>query len=97
MSESTSTYVLGNHLRGFFEGAFSSVDEAWSILSRRFLLSYPTESGNGRSVIMKTKATNVFGYQDWATCKEGVTALEAPAGLSDDDVLAKAARSILTF
>ncbi len=67
-------YVLGNWLRGSFEGEFASVDEAWRYLSARFLLSYPSKAG--RHVFMKVRELNNYGIEQLVTCKADVTSLE---------------------
>lgn len=62
-------YRAGNWLRGFFEGEFNSIEEAWSWLSKRFLLSFPTETPDGqRSIYMEVKEMNPYGFNDWMTC-----------------------------
>ena len=66
-------YVLGNCLRGSFEGKFSSIDEAWEILSARFLQSFPAEKG--RHVIMRIEKENEYGLSDLINCKTGITSL----------------------
>lgn len=48
-------YVLGNILRGWFEGRFVDSDEAWRYLSRRFLLSYPCASGRSVALYVHEK------------------------------------------
>ena len=70
------TYRLGNCLRGSFDGEFSSIDEAWEILSARFLQSFPTDSGGGRNVIMKVQKENEFGFEEYILCKTGITSLK---------------------
>lgn len=67
-------YILGNCLRGSFEGEFSSIDEAWKILSARFLQSFPSDGG--RSVIMKVYKKNEFDLEQFILCKTGITSLE---------------------
>ena len=62
-------YQLGNILRGTVEGEFKSLEEAWDILSYRFMLSYPTESGGGRSVHMSVQEKNKFGYDQFIQCR----------------------------
>jgi hypothetical protein len=64
-------FVAGNWLRGYFEGYFISVDEAWSYLSSRFLLSFP--STGGRAIGMWVKKKNEYGYEQLLLCKSGNT------------------------
>lgn len=63
-------YILGNILRGFFEGRFASQDEAWKFLSRRFLMSFPAR--RGRHVSMWVQETH-YGIKQNVVCKEGYT------------------------
>lgn len=65
------TYVGGNWLRGFAEGEFKSIEEAWSYLSKCFLLSFP--SPTGRSFYMYVQKKNEFGFEQLVLCKEGMT------------------------
>ena len=64
------TYVLGNVLRGWYEGRFSSIDEAWSFLSRRFMIGFPTVNNTGRSVAMYVMEPNSYGLMQNVKCKE---------------------------
>lgn len=80
----TKKYVAGNWLRGSFEGEFSSIDEAWSYLSNRFLLSFPSKSR--RQIYMKVKEKNQYGFEDWILCKAGFTEINE---LSKEDVLSR--------
>lgn len=61
-------YVAGNWLRGFYEGKFSSIEQAWSYLSNRFLLSYPAQGG--RNIYMYVEKENEFGIKDLILCKD---------------------------
>lgn len=65
------TYVGGNWLRGFAEGEFKSMEQAWSYLSTCFLLSFPCPTG--RSFYMYVKKKNEFGFEQLLICKEGLT------------------------
>lgn len=84
-------YVLGNWLRGTYEGEFSSVEEAWLWLSHRFLLSYPSSSG--RMVYMKVHEVNAYGLLQYVLCKEGYTSLAQAA--SKEEVLACCKSSVI--
>lgn len=64
-------YVLGNILRGWFEGKFADDQTAWRMLSRRFLLSYPASTG--RSVSMYKREVNKYGLEQWVVCRIGIT------------------------
>jgi hypothetical protein len=64
-------YYLGNCLRGYFEGRFEDQSQALRLLSRRFLMSFP--SADGRHVYMCTKAKNAFGIMQTQVCYEGLT------------------------
>lgn len=64
-------YIIGNWLRGYFEGTFEDIDQAWSYLSNRFLLSYPATGG--RHVSMWVEQPNDFGFTQAELCKEDVT------------------------
>ena len=69
--EAVRTFILGNCLRGCFEGEFSSLETAWDVLSARFLLSYP--AAEGRHVLMWVKEPNKYGIPDTVLCRQGVT------------------------
>lgn len=81
-------YFMGNSLRGYYEGEFKSIDEAWSFLSNRFLLSFPSESGRHVGLFVKDK--NEFGFEDFKQCKEGITEINT---LPRKSVVAKTRRS----
>lgn len=66
-------YVLGNCLRGYFEGEFTSQEDAWRWLSKRFLLAFP--SGSGRTVDMYVHEKNHYGLEQWVRCQGGVTSI----------------------
>jgi len=66
-------YRAGNWLRGFFEGEFSSIEEAWSYLSTRFLISFPTDDNGIRNIYMMVKEKNPYGIEQFLLCKEGMT------------------------
>lgn len=70
MKKVMKRYVLGNWLRGYFAGRFSSDVDAWNYLSRRFLLSYP--SRGGRSVSMWGEETH-YKHRQLILMREGVT------------------------
>lgn len=84
-------YLGGNWLRGFYQGEFESIDEAWSFLSNRFLLAYPTTGD--RTFYMKVHEKNNYGVMDWSVCKEGVTEKN---DLDKDEVLKRCERSMHT-
>lgn len=67
-------YILGNCLRGYFDGNFSSLEDAWKILSYRFLKSYPCSVG--RDVIMYVVEENSYGILQYIICRYGITSLE---------------------
>jgi hypothetical protein len=81
--EGMRTFILGNCLRGCFEGEFSSLDHAWGVLSARFLKSYPAREG--RSVLMWVREPNQYGLPDTVLCRKGVTSVD-PA--PEDEVTA---------
>jgi len=64
-------YVLGNILRGWFEGKFEDSETAWKYLSRRFLLSYPSRAG--RSVSMYVQEKNSYGLEQFVLRQVGTT------------------------
>lgn len=64
-------YVLGNILRGWFEGSFPDTETAWRYLSKRFLLSYP--SREGRSVCLYVHERNSYGLEQFVRCRTGTT------------------------
>lgn len=66
-------FVLGNCLRGYFEGNFASTEAAWQYLSARFLLSFP--SADGRIVSMKVWEENKYQIEEWVTCRQDTTYL----------------------
>lgn len=70
-NEGTRTFILGNCLRGCFEGEFSSLETAWDVLSARFLKSYPAREG--RHVLMWVKEPNGYGIPDTVLCRQGTT------------------------
>ena len=87
-------YRAGNCLLGYFEGKFESKEEAWSWLSRRFLISYPTDVPDGqRSIYMEVKEMNPYGFESWMICIEGLTELN---DLDQDEVLEKCKMSFHT-
>jgi len=65
------TYIIGNCLRGYFEGEFRDLEHALEYLPARFDLSYPSEGG--RSVHMVVKSLNSFGFEQHQTCWQGVS------------------------
>lgn len=75
-------YIIGNWLRGYFEGDFETIEKAWSYLSNRFLLSYP--SNGGRHVCMWVEQDNDFGFKQTVLCKQDVTEINQ---LAEGDVL----------
>ncbi|MFZ2992576.1 MAG: hypothetical protein WA061_02560 [Microgenomates group bacterium] len=50
MKNNKEKYVLGNILRGWVEGEFSSDEGAWNALAKQFDSLFPSE--NGRRVYM---------------------------------------------
>jgi len=92
-TEIMKTYCAGNWLRGAFEGEFSSIEEAWSYLSKRFLLSFPTDDLNGvRTIEMQVKEKNKYGFEQFLTCKRGETERN---NLKDDKVFKKCKISLI--
>jgi hypothetical protein len=84
-------YRAGNALRGVFYGKFKSIDEAWSYLSTRFLISFPTDDPDGaRSIELQVEENNSYGFKQFLTCKRGETERN---NLDRDDVLNKCTRS----
>lgn len=45
MKKKKEKYVLGNMLRGWFEGEFTSDEQAWKSLSRDFDKAFPSKGG----------------------------------------------------
>lgn len=87
-------YRAGNFLRGFFEGEFTSMEEAWSYLSKRILISYPTETPDGqREIYMEVEEMNPYGYNVYTKCIEGLTELNK---LNREEVLEKCQRTYHT-
>jgi hypothetical protein len=84
-----AAYYLGNFLRGYFEGNFKDLDTALGILSRRFLLSYPSTAG--RHIFMCTKVPNAFGIMQVQVCYEGLT--KPALAPTDDQITRRAKRS----
>jgi hypothetical protein len=80
-SDDKKKFIIGNCLRGCFEGEFTSIETAWRVLSARFLLSYP--SADGRNVLMWVREQNVYGITSNVLCKQGVT---STAPVSDSEV-----------
>jgi hypothetical protein len=67
-------YRAGNWLRGFFEGEFSSIEEAWSYLSTRFLLSFPTDTPDGsRVILLEIYEVNSYNMEQFVLCKGDYT------------------------
>lgn len=80
-------YRAGNILRGHFEGEFESMEEAWSYLSRAFMLAYPTDKPNGRRQIsLRVREINPYGFEEFLTCKLDYTELN---DLTPEEVKAK--------
>lgn len=71
MSERKQRYVLGNFLRGWFEGRFTDADSAWKHLSRRFLLSYPSRAG--RIVALYVHEKNSYELEQFVLRRVGIT------------------------
>lgn len=89
-------FKLGNCLRGHFGGTFTSIEEAWDVLSRRFLMSYPVEpESSGRFVQMYVSEPNKYGITQQIICKEGNTSLSCR--ISDEAVSKRAKRLAGTF
>lgn len=84
-------YKIGNCLRGYFEGNFENIDDAWEILSRRFLMSYPVEGEGGRFVQMLVTELNHYGIEQSIVCKCGDTAVDCMA--TDAEVLERTKRA----
>lgn len=84
-------YRLGNCLRGHFEGHFTDMDTAWSVLSQRFLLSYPVSpNSKGRHVQMYVFEANRHGLHEWVLCKDENTHLGG--ALTREEVLEQCKR-----
>ncbi|MCK5021183.1 MAG: hypothetical protein KAS32_29505 [Candidatus Peribacteraceae bacterium] len=66
-----NTYYLGNLLRGYFEGEFESIEEAWNALCARFNQSFP--STGGRYVYLWIEKVNEYGFNDATPCKKGIS------------------------
>jgi hypothetical protein len=64
-------YILGNVLRGWFEGYFADANTAWRYLSKRFLLSYPARQGRGVSLYVYEH--NSYGLEQFVLCRTGIT------------------------
>jgi hypothetical protein len=75
------TFILGNCLRGCYQGQFTSMSAAWKVLSARFLKSFPNKGG--LMVSMWVREKNHYGIEDTLICKQGVTSLE---GVSDAEM-----------
>jgi hypothetical protein len=71
MATGKQRYVLGNILRGWFEGNFTDGDTAWRYLSKRFLLSYPSRAG--RSVSLYVHEKNPYDLDQFVLCRAGIT------------------------
>ena len=84
-------FIGGNWLRGFYEGEFESIEEAWSFLSNRFLLAYPTKGT--RTFYMKIHEENKYGIKELMVCKEGDTEVNS---LKKEEVLKRCIRSYHT-
>lgn len=69
-----NTYYLGNCLRGYTEGDFESIDEAWRVLGGVFHSAYPSEGG--RSCHLYIEEVNKYGYKDATPCKNGTCNIE---------------------
>lgn len=68
------TYVLGNFLRGCYEGEFETIESAWEALSAKMLQHFPCK--NGLYVLMWVKEENRYGLLDTVRCREGFTSLK---------------------
>lgn len=89
----TKRFVAGNWLRGYYEGTFASLEEAWSFLSTRFLLSYPSE-GAGRHIGMWVEEPNAYGIKELIQCKQDVTERNS---LDPEEVRRKCKQSTASF
>ena len=62
MGKKKEKYVLGNILRGWVDGEFSSDEQAWKVLSKQFDKEFPSENGRGvymyKEVPIKTDYTS---------------------------------------
>ena len=63
------TFILGNCLRGYFEGDFLGHDHAWNVLTSFFVGHYPGK----RHVSMCVKEENKYGYEQRILCRNGIT------------------------
>jgi len=69
-------FVIGNFLRGWFEGKFETIDEAVKGLGERFTISYPTCDGSnkldlkgGRSTILYVYEENEYDLRQFLKCR----------------------------
>ncbi|MHD0644075.1 hypothetical protein ACYPKM_00395 [Pseudomonas aeruginosa] len=67
-------YHLGNCLRDFFTGEFDTMEEAFTMLSARFLLAYPNKGGLVISLLRREQ--NCFGNTSVTEVFFGVTCLD---------------------
>jgi hypothetical protein len=72
--KSLKTYILGNFLRGCYEGEFETIEAAWEVLSAKMLRHFPCK--NGLYVLMWVREDNRFGLPDTLRCREGYTSLK---------------------
>jgi hypothetical protein len=86
MTRKLTYYEGGNWLRGFFGGKFKNDDEAWSYISHRFLMSYPSE--HGRHIYMKRQEV-IYGIEQLVAIKEDITEINT---LNDQQVARKVKR-----
>lgn len=84
-------YKLGNCLRGGFSGFFRDKDIAWKVLSERFYLSFPSETG--RHVYMFVKDKNQFNFEDWIKCEDGIATFQK-SGWKEKSIKARTHRRI---
>jgi len=60
MKKKMEKYVLGNILRGWFDGEFTSDEQAWKILSKQFDKAFPSENGRGVYMYKEVPVKNDF-------------------------------------
>jgi len=68
-------YTLGNLLRGYVEGNFENLEEAWKWLSRAWLLDIGSKTA--RYALMFVQETNSYGFVQYISCKKGMSDLNS--------------------
>ena len=69
-------FVIGNILRGWFQGEFTTIEHAEEELGKRFMISYPTDGmensppePGARGVELFVKERNKYGFEQHLLCK----------------------------